>query len=260
MTKKLPYILFFKDISKHDIPAVGGKGANLGEMTQASFPVPPGFAVTVAAYDRFLEENGLLQEISDILKDVDVDDSENLESAGRRIRQKILRGKIPQDIVTEVARSYKKISGLFGQLYVAVRSSATAEDLPGMSFAGQQATFLNVRGESNLLVNIRECWASLFTERAIFYRQQQHIPHDKVKISVIVQKMVQSEVSGVMFTVNPVTNDKEQVIIEAVWGLGEMMVQGSVVPDHYVVQKDTFSILSKEVSDQKIQLTKKRYC
>ncbi len=257
MSHKLPLILFFKDISKGDVGSVGGKGANLGEMTQAKFPVPPGFAITVSAYDLFLEENDLKQGIDAILRETDVNDTENLRKATRLIQQRIVKAPIPKEVILEVEKAYRKISGILSTINVAVRSSATAEDLPGMSFAGQQATYLNVKGATTLLMKVRECWASLFTERAIFYRVQQKISHEKVKISVIVQKMVQSEVSGVMFTINPVTNDKEQIIIEAVWGLGEMMVQGSVVPDHYVVQKDTFSILSKEVSDQSIQLTKK---
>ncbi len=255
-TTKPALTMFFKDIDKEDIPLVGGKGANLGEMWQSGFPVPPGFAVTVAAYDRFLDENNLRDEINKILFDTDVNDTDSLQKATKLIQKKIIEGKIPDDVAHDTIKSYKKVSGLLNKALVAVRSSATAEDLPGASFAGQQATYLNVKGEANLLNNVRECWASLFTERAIFYRVQNKIDHSKVKISVIVQKMVQSEVSGVMFTVNPVTNEKDRIIVEAVWGLGEMIVQGSVVPDHYVVQKDTFAILSKEVSDQSIQLIK----
>ncbi len=251
-----PLILFFKDIHKDDIPMVGGKGANLGEMANAGFPVPPGFAVTVQAYDQFLEENNLVKEINDILKDLDVSDSTKLENASKMVQKKILQGRIPDEVGNETIKAYRKLSGLFKKVQVAVRSSATAEDLPTASFAGQQATFLNVKGETELLEKVRECWASLFTPRAIFYRVQNKIPHEKVKISVIVQKMVESEVSGVMFTLNPVTNEKDRILIEAVWGLGEMIVQGSVVPDKYVVQKDTFSILSKEISDQSIQLIK----
>lgn len=249
-------ILFFKDIHKDDIPMVGGKGANLGEMANAGFPVPPGFAVTVAAYDQFLDTNNLVKEINDILKDLDVSDPTKLESASKMVQKKILQGRIPDEVGNETIKAYRKLSGLFKKVQVAVRSSATAEDLPTASFAGQQATFLNVKGETELLEKVRECWASLFTPRAIFYRVQNKIPHEKVKISVIVQKMVESEVSGVMFTLNPVTNEKDRILIEAVWGLGEMIVQGSVVPDKYVVQKDTFSILSKEISDQSIQLIK----
>jgi pyruvate,water dikinase len=256
MSKDNDLILFFKDIDKEDIPKVGGKGANLGEMWNAGFPVPPGFAVTVSSYNLFLDENNLKEEISDILKNINVDNNKSLEKAASEAQRKIERGKIPDSVAREVIKSYSKISGFLKKAQVAVRSSATAEDLPSASFAGQQATFLNVKGEANLLLKIKECWASLFTPRAIFYRVQNKISHDKIKISVIVQKMVQSEVSGVMFTLNPVTNEKDRIIIEAVWGLGEMIVQGSVVPDHYVVQKDTFSILSKEVSDQRVQLIK----
>ncbi|OGM12414.1 phosphoenolpyruvate synthase [Candidatus Woesebacteria bacterium RBG_16_34_12] len=252
-----PYTVFFKDIDKSDIPLVGGKGANLGEMTKAGFPVPNGFAVTVKAYDKFLEENQIKKYINDLLKTVDVNNSEDLQDVSKRIQNKINRSHVPKDVAIEVFKTYKKLSPRFRSSLVAVRSSATAEDLPGASFAGQQATFLNIKGEANLLVAIRECWASLFTARAIFYRTQNKIVHEKVKISVIVQKMIQSEVSGVMFSIDPVTNEKDRIIIEAIWGLGELIVQGSVVPDRYVVQKDTFSILSKEISEQSIQLIKK---
>jgi len=250
-------VKFFKEIDKNDLASVGGKGANLGEMTQAGFPVPNGFAVTVASYNLFLEENNISIKINDILKNTDVNKSDELQKASEAVEKIVTTSEIPKEVFHEVSKSYKKLSSFLRPALVAVRSSATAEDLPGASFAGQQATFLNVKGESELLVKIRECWASLFTARAIFYREQNKISHDKVKISVMVQKMVQSEVSGVMFTIDPVTNDKDRIIIESVWGLGEMIVQGSVVPDRYVVQKDTFAILSKEISDQQIQLVKK---
>jgi pyruvate,water dikinase len=253
-----PLIAFFKDIDKHDIPSVGGKGANLGEMWEAGFPVPNGFAVTVSAYDLFISRNEVFTKINDILKVVDVNQPDQLQSASKRIEKIIEECEIPEEVEYEVSKAYKKLGGVLNRALVAVRSSATAEDLPGMSFAGQQATFLNVKGEKSLLLAVKDCWASLFTARAIFYRAQNHISNEKVKIAVIVQKMVQSEVSGVMFTINPVTNEKDRIIVEAVWGLGEMMVQGSVVPDHYVVQKDTFAILSKEISDQSIQLIRKK--
>ncbi len=249
-------ILFFKDIDKNDISQVGGKGANLGEMTQAGFPVPNGFAVTVASYNLFLEENNFRQIIEETISKVDVNDAKALDKAATFIQKKIISGKIPDLVARETSRAYSKLSPLLGKAMVAVRSSATAEDLPGMSFAGQQATFLNIKGESNLLNSVRECWASLFTARAVFYRATNKIPTEKVGISVIVQKMVQSKVSGVMFTIDPVKNDKDRIFVDAVWGLGEMIVQGSVVPDHYVVQRGTFSILSKEISDQSIQLTR----
>jgi len=257
MASVRPLVAFFKDIDKHDLPLVGGKGANLGEMTQAGFPVPNGFAITVEAYDRFLEENDLDKFLADTMADTDVKDSESLERATEKFQRKIKSGKMPAEVAHETIKAYKKLSGVFKKALVAVRSSATAEDLPGASFAGQQATFLNVKGEANLLESVKDCWASLFTARAIFYREENKIKHDKVKISVIVQKMVQSDVSGVMFSIDPVTNDKDRIIVESVWGLGEMIVQGSVVPDTYVVQKGSFMILSKEISDQKVQLIRK---
>jgi len=251
-----PFVAFLTSIDKEDIPIVGGKGANLGEMVKAGFPVPPGFAVTVAAYELFLEHNNLGSQIKNILKVTNVDNPEELTTASRKIQKTIITGKIPEEVAREVIAGYKKLSGFLKQALVAVRSSATAEDLPSASFAGQQATLLNIKGEANLVNAVRECWASLFTPRAIFYREENKIPHEKVKISVIVQKMVQSHVSGVMFTIDPVSNEKDKIVIEAVWGLGETIVQGSALPDRYVVQKETFDILSKEISEQPIQLIK----
>lgn len=250
-------VVDLKEIDKHDLPIVGGKGANLGEMIKAGFPVPPGLAVTVSAYDDFLEENNLKQKIKDILDKTNVNNPDELESASEQLQKLINTSQVPDVVIKEVSSFYRKLSGRFSKAEVAVRSSATAEDLPTASFAGQQATFLNVKGENTLAVKVRQCWASLFTARAIFYRVENKIPHEKVKISVIVQKMIQSEVSGVIFTIDPVTEEKDRIIIEAIWGLGEMIVQGAVVPDRYVVQKDTFYILSKEISDQSIQLVKR---
>ena len=251
-----PYTVFFNNIDKDDLPLVGGKGANLGEMTKAGFPVPNGFAITVPAYDDFMKHNKISDDIVKILKITNTANTEELESASFKIQKKIKTSEIPEDVGKEIIRSYKRLSGPFRTALVAVRSSATAEDLPNASFAGQQATFLNIKGEANLVNYTRECWASLYTPRAIFYREQNKISHEKVKISVIVQKMIQSEVSGVMFTQDPVTNEKDRIVIEAIWGLGEMIVQGTVVPDHYIVQKDTFDVLSKQVVDQSIQLLK----
>lgn len=252
----LPIIKFFKDIDKNDTPLVGGKGANLGEMTKAGFPVPNGFAITINAYDQFLTENDIAKKIYDILGVTDVNDPIQLGSASLRIQKMIVNGKLPDEVSGEIISSYKKLSGFMKKALVAVRSSATAEDAGDTSFAGQQSSYLNVQGEANLLLKVKECWASLFTPRSIFYRVENKIKHESVKISVIVMKMVQSEVSGVMFSIDPVKNDKDRILIESVWGLGEMIVQGSVVPDNYVVQKGTFDILSKEISDQGIELVK----
>lgn len=257
MNTALPLISFFKDIDKNDIPLVGGKGANLGEMTKAGFPVPNGFAITVPAYEMFIKENNFDKRITDAFKSLDVNDPEQLNQASKYIKKLITIGKYPDIVSKEIIKGYKKLSGHFKSALVAVRSSATAEDLPGASFAGQQETFLNIKGEANLLVKIRECWASLFTPRAIFYRNENKIPVGSERISVMVQKMIQSESSGVMFSIDPVSNQKDRIVIEAVWGLGEMIVQGSVVPDTYVVQKETFIILSKEISDQSTQLIRK---
>lgn len=250
------YILPFSKIDKHDTTLVGGKGANLGEMTKVGLPVPPGFAITVAAYDAFLKENDLSERVFKTLININYSNNNELEAASHTIRGLILKARIPAEISKEIISSYKKLSGVFSHALVAVRSSATAEDMPGTSFAGQQITFLNIKGEASVCESVKECWASLFTGRSIYYRYINKLAHEKVKISVIVQKMIQSEVSGVMFSIDPVSNQKDRIVIESVWGLGEMIVQGSVIPDKYVVQKDTFSILSKEISDQSVQLIK----
>lgn len=252
----LPTIIFFKDIDKNDTNIVGGKGANLGEMVKAGFPVPNGYSITIKAYDDFLEHNKILDKIYDLLKTIDVNDPNQLDTTSKKIQKWVTTGEIPKDTAKEIVSGYKKLSGKFKNSFVAVRTSATAEDMPDNSFAGMGTTFLNVKGDANLLEAVRECWASLFTARSIYYRVVNKIPHDKVKISVVVMKMVESEVSGVMFSMDPVKNDKDRIIIESVWGLGEMIVQGSVVPDKYVVQKDTFAILSKEISEQSIQLVR----
>lgn len=228
----------------------------MGEIYQAGFPVPPGFAITVEGYDLFLKENDLITKIYGVLKTLDVNDPAQLEMASKQIQKMVLTGKIPTDIAQKTISAYKKLSGFMKNALVAVRSSATAEDMPSASFAGQQATLLDIKGEANLMNAVRECWASLFTARSIYYRVVNKIPHESVKISVVIQKMIQSKVSGVMFSIDPVKNDKDRIIIESVWGLGEMIVQGSVVPDTYVVQKGTFAILSKEISDQSIQLVR----
>jgi pyruvate, water dikinase len=251
------YVLPFKEIDKHDVELVGGKGANLGEMARSGFPVPDGFSVTVSSYDKFLKDNDLEEKLYDILNKTDTNNPEELKSASERTQKLIKSSKIPEDVKKDIISSYKKLTGLFSKTYVAARSSATAEDMPGTSFAGQQATFLNILGDANLLQAVKDCWASLYTPRSIFYRVENKITHEKVKISVVVQKMIRSEVSGVMFSIDPITSDKDRIIIEAVWGLGEMIVQGSVIPDRYAVQKDTFSILSKEISEQRIQLIRK---
>lgn len=245
------FVVWFKDVGKDDVGLVGGKGANLGEMTRSGFPVPNGFIVTAKAYFHFLDEAGLHDKIRDLLFGLDVNKSELLEATAKKIQSVITGARFPKDIANEVIPAYFKLEkGIMKHPMVAVRSSATAEDLPTASFAGQQATFLNVEGEANLLEKIKECWASLFTARAIFYRVTNKFDHFKVGIATPVQRMIESERSGIMFTLDPVTNDKSKIVIEGIVGLGEMIVQGAVTPDHYEVNKKTMEITVKTVHVQ----------
>jgi len=246
-------IVWFNEVTKKDIPLVGGKGANLGEMTNAGIPVPQGFIVTAAAYFDFVEKAGLTDKIRTLLEPLDVHDSKQLQDIAAKVQKVIEDADMPPEIAREIEQAYVKM----GKGLVAVRSSATAEDLPEASFAGQQATFLNVQGEKEVVRAVQECWASLFGARAIFYRQEQGFEHFKVGIAVPVQKMVQSEAAGVMFTVEPTTSDTSKITIEAVLGLGEMIVSGDVTPDHYVVSKDGMKIIEKEIKKQEWKLIKK---
>lgn len=252
------FVVWFKDVDKEDGAIVGGKGANLGEMTKAGFPVPPGFIVTADAYRRFLDVAHLEPHIRDTLHNLDVNDSKALDRAALSAQKSIINVKMPDDIAREIIHAYFSLDkGLLKHATVAVRSSATAEDLPGASFAGQQSTFLNVYGEANLIEKIKEAWASLFTARAIFYRHTNKFDHFQVAIAVPVQIMVQSDVSGIMFTLDPVTNDKKKIVIEAIFGLGEMIVQGAVTPDHYEVSKQDLSIIAKSIKNQEKMMIKK---
>ena len=253
-----PYIAWFKDVTKEDVNLVGGKGANLGEMTRAGFPVPNGFIITAAAYFYLLEANNLTPQIRQLLEGLDVNKPQELDRVSAQIRHLIIRADIPADLSAAILRAYQQLSPRWSHALVAVRSSATAEDLPDASFAGQQETYLNIRGEANLIQAVRQSWASLFTPRAIFYRTQKKFDHFKVGLATPVQLMVQSDGSGVMFTVDPVTNDKTTLVIEAIWGLGELIVQGSVTPDHYKISKTDLAILHKVVTPQDKQLIKKR--
>ncbi|RLC64095.1 MAG: phosphoenolpyruvate synthase [Chloroflexi bacterium] len=245
-------IVWFNEVTKEDIPLVGGKGANLGEMTRANIPVPPGFIVTAAAYFDFLREAKLTDKIRNLLAPLDTGDSKQLQQVATEIKQMITDATMPLDIAEEIKKAYSKVGGGL----VAVRSSATAEDLPEASFAGQQRTFLNIRGEENVVTAVQECWASLFEPRAIFYRQQQGFDHFKVGLAVPVQKMVESEASGVMFTIEPVTSDTSKVVIEAVFGLGEAIVGGEVTPDLYIVDKEKLKIITRKIGKQAWKLTR----
>lgn len=250
MAKGDKTIVWFKDVGRQDIGLVGGKGANLGEMTNADVPVPPGFIVTASAYFIYLEKSGNENKIRDLLDPLDVHDSRKLQDVARQVQQIIIDSPMLPELANEIKKAYREM----GQGLVAVRSSATAEDLPEASFAGQQATFLNIEGEDDVVDAVQRCWASLFGARAIFYRQENGFDHFKVGIAVPVQKMVQSEAAGVMFTVEPTTSDKSKIVVEAVLGLGEMIVSGDVTPDHYVVAKDSLKIVHKEIKHQEWQL------
>ncbi|MFC2020218.1 phosphoenolpyruvate synthase [Chloroflexota bacterium] len=245
-------VVWFKEVNKNDIPLVGGKGANLGEMTNAGIPVPPGFIVTASAYFNFIEKSGLHDKIATLLEPVDVRDSKQLQEIALKVQKLIKEASMPPETAREIERAYIEMD----KGYVAVRSSATAEDLPEASFAGQQATFLNIKGEKEVVKAVQECWASLFEARAIFYREEQGFEHFKVGIAVPVQRMIQSESAGVMFTVEPTNNDTKKIVIEAVLGLGEMIVSGDVTPDHYIVSKDGMEIIKKEIKPQEWKMIK----
>lgn len=249
------FILWFNEVTKEDVGIVGGKGANLGEMTRAGFPVPPGFIVTASAYYRFLQDNKLDEAIQDILKGVQYEDQQSLEQASGRIKKLILQGAMPEQLANAITEAYGTL-GEHWDVLVAVRSSATAEDLPTASFAGQQETYLNVQGKEQVLHKVKQAWASLFDARAIFYRHENQFDHFRVGIAVPIERMIESEASGVMFTVDPITNDRSKIVIEAIYGLGEMIVQGKVTPDHYEVDKATLGILTRTIAQQALKFVK----
>ncbi len=246
------FIQPFSKITKKDVGLAGGKGASLGEMTQADIPVPPGFVVLASAFDRFLHETGLEMDIEAQLKKVSYKDINSVDKYSTVIRNLIHRAKMPKDLQQEIIKDFKKLK----VKYVAVRSSATAEDSSQASWAGELETYLNTT-EKDLLKRVRDCWSSLFTPRAIFYRHEKKMHKAKVSVAVVVQAMVQSEIAGIAFTVHPVTKDKRQMIIEAGYGLGEAVVSGQITPDSYVVDKKTFALLDINVTEQTRKLSGK---
>lgn len=246
MSKK--YILYFDEIDKKDLPLVGGKGANLGEMTKAGFSVPFGFCVTTESYKEFINYNGLYEFIVEEIKDANI---ENISMIGTKIREKIKQSEIPGKLEQEIIKAADHI-GIDN--YYAVRSSATAEDLAFASFAGQQDTYLNIKGKNSLINSVRNCWASLFTDRAILYRLQNKIHHEKVHMSVVVQKMVLPDIAGIMFTADPVSGNRGVISIDASYGLGEALVSGLVSPDIYKFKKESMEIESKNIADKKLSI------
>lgn len=261
------YIKFFKELSKNDVHIAGGKGASLGEMTRAGIPVPPGFVVTRLAFDRFLEETDLDVEVEAALRKVNYKDVNSVDQASNTIRDLLHDERMPKDLQEEILGAYHKLSrrgrtSAAGatrgstSLAVAVRSSATAEDSSQASWAGELESYLNTT-EKNLIGNVKKCWSSLFTPRAIVYRNEKGMRKSKVSVAVVVQTMVQAEIAGVMFTVHPVTKDRDQMIIEAVWGLGETLVSGQLTPDSYVVNTRNWSLVDVNVAVQARILIKK---
>ena len=250
------YVIKFEDLSKSDIGIAGGKGANLGELTQAGIPVPPGFVVTAQAYEKFMDDAGINDKVMSILDEIDINDTKALQAASEEIKNMIKESSIPEDMVIMIREAYNQLCQRVGEddTDVAIRSSATAEDLPEASFAGQQDTFLHVAGDDEVIEYIRRCWASLFEARAIFYREENNFEHSKVYIAVVVQKMANADKAGVMFTVNPSTGE-EIALIEGSWGLGEAVVSGDVTPDNYQVDKANNEIINVTISDKKVMYT-----
>ena len=251
----MDYVLNFEKLDKSSLPIVGGKNASLGEMIKAGIRVPPGFAVTTDSYLDFATKAEILDKIFATLSNLDPNDVASLDQAADQVQGYILNAPIPEEIQTAIKDDY---SGLCNQcevevIPVAVRSSATAEDLPTASFAGQQDTYLWVTGADQVIQNVRKCWASLFTPRAIAYRIKNKFEHEKVLISVGVQKMVNSRAAGVMFTISPTDGDISKVVIEGSWGLGETVVSGSVNPDKFVVDKVTMEINERSISTKHIE-------
>jgi pyruvate,water dikinase len=237
-------VLWLDEVTKDSLPEVGGKNASLGELLRAGMRVPPGFVVTTGSYVKFIEESGIKDRMFRILSEVKLEDTSSTNDASSRLRELFEKNPIPQDIKEALKERYTRLCEKtnMSDIPVAVRSSATAEDLPGASFAGQQETYLWVQGFDDLADKVRKCWGSLFTPRAISYRIRMGFPHEKVLISVCVQKMVNSEAAGVMFTLNPLNGDPSKIVIEGNWGLGESVVSGLVNPDRFEVDKVTWEI------------------
>ena len=255
--KEKELVLWFDNLRNTDVAIVGGKNASLGEMINAGLPVPFGFAVTAYSYEKYIFEKKIAEQIYKIIKETvtNPNDPKQYDTASKKIRELIEKTPMPKEIEIAIRDAYIALNKRFKlkDTFVAVRSSATAEDLPDASFAGQQETYLNVRGPDELLQKVVKCWSSLFTPRAIFYRNEKGFPHEKVFISVGVQKMVNSRAAGVMFTINPVTGNRNEIVIEGNFGLGETVVSGAVNPDDFVVDKITNEIKERRISKKTIK-------
>ena len=252
----MKYTLFFKEASPEDYPLLGGKGASLASMSSADLPVPIGFSITTHAYADYLKKSGMFNEIMDIVNCIECTDIDHLNENSAILRKMIMERPLPFEVEEAIKMSYTKLckmAGMEKELPVAVRSSATAEDMPDASFAGQQDTYLWVVGEEELIVHIKKCWASLYTSRAINYRKNQGIPEEDVLMSVVVQKMVNARTAGVAMTMNPTNGDRSKIVIDSTWGLGEAVVSGEVTPDHFMVDKIMLDIISSNIHDKHIE-------
>jgi rifampicin phosphotransferase len=250
MEVQMTFTRQFDEIGRYDVALAGGKGANLGELSSAGLPVPAGFVVTTGAYDAFVEASGIKGEILALASRAE--DPASFEAASEWIGALFFRSGFPEELAEEVRTAYEQMARE-GQTAVAVRSSATAEDLPGASFAGQQQTFLNVRGQGAVLEAVKRCWASLWTARAMAYRRRQGTDPVSVSLAVVVQQMVHSDAAGVMFTANPANGRRDEAVINAAWGLGESVVSGSVTPDFTIVEKEGERVKSRDTADKEVR-------
>ncbi len=268
--KKVDFVKWFSELNKNSGPVAGGKGANLGEIYNAGIPVPPGFVVTAQAYDYFIEKSGIKNQMNEILGRIDYENTKQLEDSTKKIRELIVNSKFPKEMEEEISESYDTLGSgdldlaegsaldilnhASEPIFVAVRSSATTEDLADASFAGQQDSFLNIKGKSELIVHVKKCFASLFTARATYYRNKKGFKHEQAHLAVVVQKMIDSQKSGVIFSRDP-TFKNENIIIEAVYGLGEGIVSGAITPDKYVVSQK-LEIIDRKIADKKTAFTR----
>ena len=249
---KKRFILWFEDISRKQFDLVGGKNASLGEMTQIGVRVPPGFAVTTHAFNVFLKKSGIGKTIFPMLKRVSSQDQRKLSEVCKEVRNMIVDHPLVGEIAEAIGEAYQKLCEDvdLNDLPVAVRSSATSEDLPWASFAGLQDTYLWIVGVEDVITKVKSCWASLFSDRATSYRNDMGFSHDREKISVTVQKMVNARSAGVMFTLNPINGDRSEIAINASWGLGESVVSGEVTPDEFLVDKSSLKIKKKILGEK----------
>ena len=254
------YVLWFDELRRADVGLVGGKSSSLGELTsETKVPVPYGYATTANAYRYFMDVTGQNHKIHELLEGLnDVEDSVELHDVCTRIRESIMGAEMPKDLADAIAAAYEELAKKVGEHnpFVAVRSSATAEDLPDASFAGQQDTYLNVHGKEEVIRKVKECYASTFTDRAVYYRAKQGYDHENVALSAAIQMMADAKAAGVMFTVNLATGEDDCIMVEGSWGLGEFVVQGTVTPDNFVINKSDLSIRSKQINDKAVELVR----